>query len=126
MLADGARGEKEGGQPLLGGLGVTVDRNHFGTQLQSFEATLQLQGGEEGTCSGLFIRAPLVVATHDPEVRVLATLPPELCGADAGVRAVAVQRGATVCTAFHPELTGDVRWHARFAELCRAAAAARR
>ncbi|EDQ90670.1 uncharacterized protein MONBRDRAFT_15918 [Monosiga brevicollis MX1] len=123
MLAQRAQHEKTGGQPLLGGLDVVVDRNFFGTQLQSFEATMdvRLPGDEAAsTCHAVFIRAPAILEVGI-RVEVLATLP-----VDKSPRPlekpciVAARQGPFLVTAFHPELTADRRWHAYFVDQVRA------
>ena len=67
------RGEKQGGQELLGGLDVTVDRNFFGSQIDSFEAHLpcKIPGDEQGPFRAIFIRAPAIL-TAGEGVEVLA------------------------------------------------------
>ncbi len=102
------------GQPLLGGLDVTVRRNAFGGQVHSFEADLGLRG-LDGPVHGVFIRAPWVERTGE-HVEVLA----ELDG-----HPVAVRQGSVLATAFHPELTGDARVHALFVDLVRTSMASR-
>ena len=81
-------------------LDVTVDRNAFGRQKDSFEAALDVAGLDD-PFPAVFIRAP-AVSEVGPDVEVLATVDD---------RAVAVREGAVVGTAFHPELTGDSRLH---------------
>ena len=96
------------GQPLLGGLDLTVRRNAFGGQVHSFEATLALRGLER-PLHAVFIRAPWVERAGDG-VEVLA----EVDG-----HPVAVRQGGLLATAFHPELTGDERVHGLFVDLVR-------
>jgi 5'-phosphate synthase pdxT subunit len=114
LLAERATGQKQGGQPLLGGLDVTVNRNYFGRQVDSFETMLETPalGGEP--CHAIFIRAPAITGTGEG-VDILARLP----GADPPVY-VAVRQGPVMATAFHPELTGDLRWHAFFVKMAEA------
>jgi pyridoxal 5'-phosphate synthase pdxT subunit len=100
-------------QDLLGVLDVRVRRNAFGRQVASFEAEVEVKGVDGGPVSGAFIRAPLV-AEAGPEVEVLA----EVDG-----KVVAVRQGNLLATAFHPELTGEVRLHRWFVDLARAAEA---
>ena len=88
-------------QDLLGVLDVRVRRNAFGRQVASFEAEVDVKGFDGGPVSGAFIRAPWV-AEAGPEVEVLA----EVDG-----KVVAVRQGRLLATAFHPELTGEVRLH---------------
>jgi 5'-phosphate synthase pdxT subunit len=88
-------------QHLLGVLDVRVRRNAFGRQVASFEAEVDVKGVDGGPVSGAFIRAPWV-AEAGPEVEVLA----EVDG-----KVVAVRQGSLLATAFHPELSGEVRLH---------------
>ena len=88
-------------QELLGVLDVRVRRNAFGRQVASFEAEVDVKGVDGGPVAGAFIRAPWV-ADAGPEVEVLA----EVDG-----KVVAVRQGNLLATAFHPELTGEVRLH---------------
>jgi 5'-phosphate synthase pdxT subunit len=120
-------GEVRDGRPdqqQLGGLDVVVRRNAFGRQVDSFETDLPFSGVPGGPVRAVFIRAPWVEEVG-PAVEVLATVPARThTGADAGAaagRAVAVRQGAVLATAFHPELTGDHRVHALFADMVRAA-----
>lgn len=95
-------------QPLLGLLDVRVRRNAFGSQRESFECWLEVAPLGSPPLRAVFIRAP-VIEEVGLGVRVLARLPDG--------RAVAVQQGNIVGTAFHPELTTDDRFHAWFCEL---------
>ena len=97
-------------QPLLNLLDITVERNAFGRQTDSFETDLDIEGISGGPFPAVFIRAPVVRAVG-PGVQVLSRL-------DDGT-IVAVRRGRLFGTAFHPELTGDTRLHARFVEMAR-------
>ena len=103
LLADRLRQEVE--QPLLGGLGVEVERNAFGRQVDSFDTTLDVAGIEGGPMDASFIRAPKVTEVLADDVEVLAAVD----GAP-----VVVRRGALLASAFHPEVTGDDRLHAAF------------
>ncbi|MGH2814956.1 MAG: pyridoxal 5'-phosphate synthase glutaminase subunit PdxT [Actinomycetota bacterium] len=96
-------------QHLLGVLDVRVRRNAFGRQVASFEAEVDVKGVDGGPVSGAFIRAPWV-ADAGPEVEVLA----EVEG-----KVVAVRQGNLLATAFHPELTGEVRLHRWLVDLVR-------
>ncbi len=89
--------------PVFGMLECTVARNGYGTQLQSFEAPLRIDG-IEGTFPGVFIRAPLIESVQ-PSVEVLATH---------DGNAVLVRHGPVWAATFHPELSGDLRLHQRF------------
>lgn len=108
LLSNRAVGQKVGGQPLIGGLDVTVNRNYFGRQRDSFETLLTASVLGEPPIRAVFIRAPAIVETG-PGVTVLASLP----GYDKEV-IVAVRQGNLLATAFHPELTDDLRWHQYF------------
>jgi len=108
LLADHATGQKQGGQPLIGGLHVTVNRNYFGRQVDSFETTLSVPRFDPPLSPGIFIRAPAITELG-ADVEPLAELP--------GPVYVAVCQGPILATAFHPELTPDTRWHALFVEM---------
>lgn len=95
-------------QPLLGLMDLTVNRNAFGRQIDSFEARLDIKGLEGGPFPTVFIRAPTATAAGD-DVEVLAKLDDE--------HIVAARQGHLFATAFHPELTGDSRLHAYFLSL---------
>jgi pyridoxal 5'-phosphate synthase pdxT subunit len=100
-------------QQTLGGLDVTVRRNAFGRQVESFEADLEFAGLDGGNpLHAVFIRAPWVEAVG-PSVQTLAVVP----GGPAAGRIVAVRQGALLATSFHPELTGDTRIHRLFLDL---------
>ncbi len=107
LLAEHAAGQKEGGQPLLGGLHVTVSRNFFGRQIDSFETVLETPQLGTEPCPAVFIRAPAITEIGS-DVEALAQLP-----GDKPVF-VAVRQGPRSATAFHPELTFDTRWHELF------------
>lgn len=114
-------------QQQLGGLDVVVRRNAFGRQVDSFETDLPVEGLTGPPLRAVFIRAPWVEETG-PDVAVLATVPHltvagSRTGAAAG-RAVAVRQGSVLATAFHPELTGDLRIHTLFCDLAKVAVTA--
>ncbi|MBA4247557.1 MAG: pyridoxal 5'-phosphate synthase glutaminase subunit PdxT [Microbacterium sp.] len=104
MLADRVHDGIDG-QQTLGGLDVAVRRNAFGNQLDSFETALDVPVLGEPPVHAVFIRAP-VVDEVGPEVEVLARL-------DDG-RIVAVEQGRLLGTSFHPEVSGERRFHERF------------
>jgi len=91
-----------GEEPVLPLLDVTVERNAFGRQLDSFETDLAVPLLGDQPVHGVFIRAP-VIERVGPEVDVMATL-------DDG-RIVAVRQRNVIATAFHPELAGETRFH---------------
>ncbi|NQX10528.1 pyridoxal 5'-phosphate synthase glutaminase subunit PdxT [Microbacteriaceae bacterium VKM Ac-2855] len=93
------------GQQSLGGLDVAVRRNAFGTQLDSFETDLDIPAIGVPPVHAVFIRAP-VVDTVGPRATALASL--------ADGRVVAVEQGNLLGTSFHPEITGEHRFHAYF------------
>jgi 5'-phosphate synthase pdxT subunit len=98
----------------FGGIDMTVRRNAFGRQVDSFEAPVRLDG--LGDLPAVFIRAPWVERTG-PGVEVLG----RVAGGPAAGRIVAVRQGNLLATAFHPELTGDLRVHRMFVEMVRGA-----
>ena len=93
------------GQPLLATLDIRVRRNAFGSQRESFETDLSVPVLGEAPFHAFFIRGP-VIESVGPEVEVLATL-------DDGT-IVAVRQGPVLGTAFHPEVSGDPRFHNYF------------
>lgn len=101
-------------QPLLGLMDITVERNAFGRQVESFEIDVEVpvlqefypQNGQ--TFHAVFIRAPLIESV-DGTARILASLPDG--------RIVAAQQGNLLATSFHPELTPDDRFHRYFLTL---------
>ncbi len=125
-LEPALRAHHEAGRPILGTcagmivcdaehlgfIDATSRRNAFGRQLQSFEADLEVEGAGDEPLRAVFIRAPWV-ESHGPEVEVLA----EWEG-----HPVAVREGTVLCSAFHPELTDDPRFHAIFMAMTTTAA----
>jgi pyridoxal 5'-phosphate synthase pdxT subunit len=101
-------------QVTVGGLDVTVRRNAFGRQVDSFESEVALEGLAGGPVHAVFIRAPWVEEAG-PGVQVLG----RVVGGEADGRIVAVRQGNLVATSFHPELTGDRRVHALFVDIVR-------
>lgn len=100
----------------LGAIDVTVRRNAFGRQVDSFETDLAVAGIDGDPVRAVFIRAPWVERVG-AGVEVLARVPDD-AGTTAGT-VVAVQQGVTMATSFHPEVTGDLRIHRRFVDLVR-------
>jgi 5'-phosphate synthase pdxT subunit len=98
----------DGDEPVLRLLDITVERNAYGRQLDSFEADLSIPSLGDEPLHGVFIRAP-VVSDVGPDVEVLAR--------DENGRPIAVRQGHVMATAFHPELTGDRRLHRLLLEL---------
>jgi 5'-phosphate synthase pdxT subunit len=137
------------GQQTIGGIDMAVRRNAFGRQVDSFEEDLELRGlpDEATPLRAVFIRAPWVESIG-PEVSVIATVtashgrqstaarrpgfigtpsvptsrgaPEEVTEPVDRTRIVAVRQGPLLATAFHPELTGDLRVHQFFVDLVRA------
>ena len=100
-------------QPLLGLMDIIVERNAFGRQVDSFEAELDVSELKQATGTdeafhAVFIRAPIIESVSGA-ARILASLPDG--------RIVAAQQGHFLATSFHPELTGDSRFHAYFLSL---------
>jgi 5'-phosphate synthase pdxT subunit len=109
----------DAGSPLdetIGGLDVTVRRNAFGRQVDSFEEDVTIDGVDGGPVHAVFIRAPWVQELG-PAASALGRVS---SGAAAG-RIVAVRQGNLLATSFHPELTGDGRIHAYFCGMVNAA-----
>ena len=103
------------GQQSLGGLDVVVRRNAFGSQNQSFETDLDIPALGESPVHAVFIRGP-VVESVGPAATPLASL--------ADGRVVAVEQGSLLGTSFHPEITGEYRFHEYFLDKVRERAAA--
>jgi len=100
------------GQQSLGGFDVSVRRNAFGSQVDSFETDLDIPALGDVPVHAVFIRAPVVESVGDG-VDVLSRL-------DDG-RIVAVRQGNLLGTSFHPEVTGETRFHEYFVEMVKAA-----
>ncbi len=98
----------DGDEPVLGLLDITVQRNAYGRQLDSFEADVEIPSLGGAPMHAVFIRAP-VVSEVGAEVEVLAR--------DPDGRPIAVRQGRVLATAFHPELTPDRRLHRLLLEL---------
>jgi 5'-phosphate synthase pdxT subunit len=110
MLADRLP-DPASGQQTLGGIDMTVRRNAFGRQVDSFERDLDIRGLTGPPYRAVFIRAPWVEQVG-PGVEILAT--------DPGTsRIVAVRQGRALATSFHPELTPDWRIHELFVDMVR-------
>ena len=104
-------------QESIGGIDMTVRRNAFGRQVDSFEGGIDLEGIDGGPFPGVFIRAPWVEEIG-ARVEVIGRVG---AGAAAG-RIVAVRDRNLIATSFHPELSGDTRVHQYFVEMVRQAA----
>ena len=99
-------------QETIGGIDITVRRNAFGRQVDSFEKKIDLDPIGISKFMAVFIRAPLVEKVGG-QVEIIAALPNT--GQDS--RIVMVQQGKLLATSFHPELTGDNRIHKYFISL---------
>ena len=100
-------------QPLLSLMDITVERNAFGRQVDSFEADLDVPvlnraTGTKRPYHAIFIRSPIIESVG-ADAKVLASI--------AENRIVAAQQGHLLATSFHPELTGDTRFHEYFLSL---------
>jgi 5'-phosphate synthase pdxT subunit len=100
-------------QPLLGIMDITVQRNAFGRQVDSFEADLDIEVLKQATGTtepyhAIFIRAPIIESVFG-QAQVLSALPDG--------RIVAARQGNLLATSFHPELTADTRFHSFFLSL---------
>lgn len=100
------------GQRSFGGLDIAVRRNAFGSQLESFETDLDVPALGDPPVHAVFIRAPVVDELGD-RAEAMAALPDG--------RVVAVEQGPLMGTSFHPEVTGETRFHRHFLEKVRAA-----
>jgi pyridoxal 5'-phosphate synthase pdxT subunit len=111
MLSDTVRDAIDG-QQTLGGFDLVVRRNAFGSQLDSFETDLEVPALGDPPVHAVFIRAP-IVETVGERATALASLPDG--------RVVAVEQDNLLGTSFHPEITGDTRFHEYFLAKVRAA-----
>ncbi len=111
MLADTVLDAIDG-QQTLGGFDLVVRRNAFGSQLDSFETDLDVPAIGGDPVHAVFIRAPIVESVGE-RASVLASLPDG--------RVVAVEQGGLLGTSFHPEMTGDTRFHEYFLSKVRGA-----
>ncbi len=98
-VADGRRGQR-----TFGAIDIGVRRNAYGGQVESFEASVEVEGLRGGPLEAVFIRAPVVESTG-PDVEVLARV---------DGRPVVCRQGPVLVAAFHPELAGDLRLHQLF------------
>lgn len=100
-------------QPLLGLMDISVERNAFGRQVDSFEAALDISTLKQAKYAdepfhAVFIRAPIIESVEE-DTEILVSLPDG--------KIVAAQQGHLLATSFHPELTGDTRFHEYFLTL---------
>jgi len=138
LLAQSIEGAKKGGQELLAGISVTVARNGWGSQVESFEAPLEVEGIRDHNrpFHGVFIRAPVVLSLNplptDPPIQILSRIstgllptsqtlvPPDEDDTDPrdARTIVALRQGRHLLSTFHPELTKDDRFHDYFVREC--------
>ncbi|KZT23188.1 SNO glutamine amidotransferase [Neolentinus lepideus HHB14362 ss-1] len=136
LLSTSVENAKKGGQELLGGISVKIARNGWGSQVESFEAALEVEGLRDSSrpYTGVFIRAPVVLeltpSPLDPPIEIIARLSPQclprshdLPQADIAAGSdprtiVALRQGHHLLTTFHPELTDDNRFHEYFIQQC--------
>ncbi|KDR71029.1 hypothetical protein GALMADRAFT_254179 [Galerina marginata CBS 339.88] len=132
LLSQAVENAKKGGQELLGAMSITIARNGWGSQVESFEAALEVEGlqNPDVPFTGIFIRAPVVLkltpSPGDPPINVIAKLspnllPPSLASTDHSDEPkifVALRQGLHFLTTFHPELTDDNRFHEYFVREC--------
>ncbi|RDB20365.1 putative pyridoxal 5'-phosphate synthase subunit PDX2 [Hypsizygus marmoreus] len=131
LLSQSVQNSKKGGQELLGGISIDIARNGWGSQVESFEVGLVVQGLQrpEESFTGIFIRAPVVLdlrsSPDEPPIQVIARLPTNLLPHSLASldendpkTVVALRQGLHFLTTFHPELTHDNRFHEYFVREC--------
>jgi len=138
LLSKSVENAKKGGQELLGGMSITITRNGWGSQVESFEAPLEVDGLRESErpFHGVFIRAPVIVSMEhtpgDPPFTIISRIstgllptsqtlvPPDEDDTDPrdARTVVALRQGLHLLTTFHPELTKDNRFHEYFVTQC--------
>lgn len=111
MIADTVQ-DRIAGQQSFGGLDVVVRRNAFGTQVDSFETDLDVAAFEGAPVHATFIRAPVVESVGE-KAEAMAAL--------TDGRVVAVRQGNLMGTSFHPEISGETRFHQYFLDTVRRA-----
>jgi 5'-phosphate synthase pdxT subunit len=110
LLSNNIIGQKIGGQKSIGGLDVVIERNFFGSQLNSFIKSLEYPTlfKKNGYFDAIFIRGP-VIQKIDKNIQILSKLDNDII--------IAVQQNNVLGTSFHPELTNDYSWHEYFIKL---------
>jgi 5'-phosphate synthase pdxT subunit len=110
LLSNNIIGQKIGGQKSIGGLDVVIERNFFGSQLNSFIKSLEYPTlfNKNGFFDAVFIRGP-VIQKIDENVEILLKLDNNII--------IAVQQNNILGTSFHPELTNNYSWHEYFIKL---------
>ncbi|KIP04015.1 hypothetical protein PHLGIDRAFT_31560 [Phlebiopsis gigantea 11061_1 CR5-6] len=136
LLSSAVENAKKGGQEVLGGVSVKIARNGWGSQVESFEVPLEVEGLRESNRAfhGIFIRAPVVMdltqSLTEPPIQVISRISSSLLPASIGPldeddtdprdprTIVALRQGKHLLTTFHPELTKDNRFHEYFIVEC--------
>ncbi|OCH93257.1 SNO glutamine amidotransferase [Obba rivulosa] len=138
LLAQTIEGAKKGGQELLSGVSVNITRNGWGSQVESFEAPLEVEGLRDSNrpFQGVFIRAPVVLSLcpspDDPPIQIISRISTGLLPSSQTLVSpdeddtdprdprtiVALRQGLHLLTTFHPELTKDDRFHEFFVKEC--------
>ncbi|KAI0683328.1 SNO glutamine amidotransferase [Cytidiella melzeri] len=136
LLSQAVEGAKKGGQEVLAGISVKIARNGWGSQVESFEADLEVEGLRESNrpFHGVFIRAPVVLdlrhSLTEPPIQVISRISASLLPSSVGSldeddtdptdprTIVALRQGRHLLTTFHPELTKDNRFHEYFITDC--------
>lgn len=108
LLADEINGKIDG-QKSIGGLGIKIERNYFGSQMNSFITDMEYPGeiNVEGKFRAIFIRAPVISEVFG-KTKILLKYDKNI---------VAVRNGNLIGTSFHPELTKDYNWHKYFLDI---------
>ncbi|TIA88537.1 hypothetical protein E3P99_02565 [Wallemia hederae] len=120
LLAKEASQTKKGGQELFGGMDIVVNRNQYGSQVESFQEDIQFNClSTPDPVNGIFIRAPILHSYEANkgiiELGCLTSNPVDHAVAPQG-HVVALRQNNKMCTSFHPELTRDTRLHVYFVE----------
>ncbi|KAI0301890.1 PdxT/SNO family [Multifurca ochricompacta] len=122
LLSQAVSNPKKGGQELLGGVSVKITRNGWGSQVESFEAPLEVEGLRDAHMpfTGVFIRAPVVMElvqmAREPPIRVISRLPDSLL--PNATSNEGLTEASTPFDNVHPELTDDCRFHEYFVQEC--------
>ena len=118
LLAEHVDRTKQGGQAILGGLDVSLERNAYGGQLDSFQANVHIRGlsNENRLFPAVFIRAPIILDRLKEHVEILAECRNPIIP-DGPSSIVAVREDMILATTFHPELTQDTRMHEYFLKM---------
>ncbi|KAJ1543363.1 hypothetical protein HK096_008528 [Nowakowskiella sp. JEL0078] len=115
LLSKSANQTKTNGQSLINILPITVKRNGYGAQIDSFMSPINMSVIGTKPFPGIFIRAPMIESIDSDEIAVLGSVKHET----QEETPVAIQYGRILATSFHPELTNDSRIHLYFCNLVR-------